>query len=288
MTSLVGKPDFQAHDLVIGPINGAAMRVAVSFASQTGIPQVNPITTNSQIVQGNPATWLYQASVESQAAAAAQFALREFTPKTAAIFYGNTPKDSLLAHEYRRVFAQGGGKVLAFKKTVTATLAPQTAAALGAALGHIFITSPNQNVAINLVSFLEKTASTMPVVTQDNWLSFPMLSYDQLERLRVHFIYPEYIDYRSEAAIAFKKAYIERHNLIPSLYAYQGYDMMLFFGRLLGQSGSDFKVTLQGRPATKGDIFAGYDFGQSQYNRYVPVTRFEKGDFVLANPVEGK
>ncbi len=288
MTELVSKPEFQANDLVIGPINGAAMRVAVSFASQTGIPQINPITTNSQIVRGNPATYLYQASVESQASGAARFALRQFTPKTVAIFYGNTPKDSLLAHEYRRVFASGGGKVLAFKKTVTAALAPQTVEALAGGLGHVFITSPNQNVAINLVSFLEKTASQVPVVTQANWLSFPMLNYDQLERLNVHFIYPEYIDYRSEAAIGFKKAYIEKHNLIPSLYAYQGYDMMLFFGRLLKESGTGFGNALQSKTAAKGDIFAGYDFRQSQDNQYVPVTRFEKGDFVLANPVEGK
>ena len=130
--------------------------------------------------------------------------------------------------------------------------------------------------------------SQVPVVTQANWLSFPMLNYDQLERLNVHFIYPEYIDYRSEAAIGFKKAYIEKHNLIPSLYAYQGYDMMLFFGRLLKESGTGFGNALQSKTAAKGDIFAGYDFRQSQDNQYVPVTRFEKGDFVLANPVEGK
>ena len=288
MTALVNRPGFQSNDLVIGPINGAAMRVAVSFSNQTGIPQINPITTNSQIVQGNPAAYLYQASVESQAAGAAQFALNHFTPKTAVVFYGNTSKDSLLAHEYRKKFTGGGGKVLAFRKTVTAALAPQTVAALAGGLGHIFITSPNQNVAINLVSFLEKTASEIPIITQANWLSFPMLNYDQLERLNVHFIYPEYIDYRSETAIGFKKAYIEKHNLIPSLYAYQGYDMMLFFGRLLKESGTDFKDALKSKPAAQGDIFAGHDFRQSQTNQYVPITKFEKGDFVLANPVGGK
>ncbi len=287
MTAIARQPEFQSSDLVIGPINGAAIRVAVSFANQTKIGQINPITTNSQIVQNTTSAYLYQASVESQAKYTAQFARRQFTSPTAAVFYGNTSRDSLLAHVYRKRFMEAGGKVTAFQKISTADV-PKMLAAIDATpgLGHIFITSSEQNVAINLVSSLEKKDTKIPVITQANWLSYSMLSYDQFERLQFYFISPEYIDYRSEAAIAFKQAYIQTRNLIPSIYAYQGYDMILYFGRILNEFGTDFHEGLKRKLPVKGAIFAGYDYRNANDNQYVPIARFVSGNYTLANPVE--
>ncbi len=287
MTQLVSQPDFRANDMIIGPINGSSIRVAVTYASQAQIPQVNPITTNSQIVQGNPFSYLYQSSVESQTSYTAAFAKKQFAPSTL-IFYGTTPKDSAMAFLYRKKFLEGGGKVLAFKKIASTAAAPQMTAAIAAnpTAGHIFITSAVQTVAISLVSFLEKENLAIPVITQDNWLSYPMLSYNQFEKLQFYFISPEYIDYRSPEVIAFKKTYVEAQNLIPSMYSYQGYDMMLFFGRMLKEFGSDFQKGLQSKPLIKGAIFTGYDFHNSNDNQYVPIAKFENGNYILANPLE--
>lgn len=288
MLGLANQPEFRSNDLIIGPINGAAIRVAVSYANQTKIGQINPITTNSQIVQNTSAAYLYQASVESQAKYTAQFARKQFTEATSVVFYGNTSRDSLIAHVYRQKFTEAGGKVTFFRKIGSAADIPKMLAAIeGTSVpGHIFITSSDQTVAINLVSSLEKKENTIPVITQSNWLSYSMLSYDQFERLQFYFISPEYIDYRSEAAIAFKQAYIQARNLIPSVYAYQGYDMMLYFGRILKEFGTNFHSGLKSKEPVKGAIFAGYDYRNANDNQYVPIAKFESGNFTLVNPIQ--
>lgn len=288
MLNLANQSEFQSTDLIIGPINGAAIKVAVSFANQTKIGQINPITTNSQIVQNTSVAYLYQASVESQAKQAAQFARKQFTTPSVVVFYGNTSRDSLLAHVYRQKFTEAGGKISVFRKISSAADIPKMLLALEGAAdpGHIFITSSDQNVAINLVSTLEKRETKIPVITQSNWLSYSMLSYDQFERLQFHFINPEYLDYRSEAAIAFKQAYIQARNLIPSVYAYQGYDMMLYFGRILKEFGTNFHNGLKSKSPVKGAIFAGYDYRNANDNQYIPITKFESGSLTLTNPLE--
>jgi TolA-binding protein len=287
MTAVVNMPDFQSNDLIIGPINGAAIRVAATFANQTRIGQINPITTNSQIVQNTAAAYLFQASVESQAKHVAQFARKQFAGPTAVVFYGTSSRDSLLAHVYRQKLIEAGGKVAAFRKLSTAADVPKMLATIDATpgLGHVFITSSDQNVAINLVSSLEKREEKIPVITYSNWLDYSMLSYDQFERLQFYFISPDYLDYRSEGVIAFKQAYIQARNLIPSIYAYQGYDMMLFFGRILKEFGTDFHNGLKSKSPVKGAIFAGYDYRNANDNQYVPIAKFENGNYTLVNPI---
>ncbi len=285
MMAVVNQPDFRSNDLIIGPINGAAIRIAATFANQTHIGQINPITTNSQIIQNNPTAYLYQSSVESQAKYTAQFARKQFTTPTTAIFYSNSSRDSLMAHVYQKAFTEAGGKVTVFRKIgdvakMIATIDGSTG------LGHIFIASSEQHAAVSLVSALEKREEKIPVIAQASWLEYTMLNYEQFERLQFYFISPDYLDYRSEAAISFKKAYVDARNLIPSIYAYQGYDMMLYFGRTLNEFGTNFHDGLKKKEPAKGTIFAGYDYRNANDNQYVPIAKFENGNYLLVNPID--
>jgi hypothetical protein len=291
MLKLINQPDFAASDLLVGPLYGSTIKAAIAFAGQRRIGQVNPITNNGQILQNNPVAYLFQPSVESQARYAANYALQNFAVKTAVILWGASARDSTLAHQYRKFYTEGGGKVLAFKKMAQPTVGQMEAALSGydeAKLGHIFIPSAQQNVAINFMSVMEKNFEAMPVITMANWLDYHMINYDQYERHNVHFIFPEFVDYRKPEVIAFKQAYVAKRNLIPSIYAYQGYELMMRFGRALGEFGTNFHAGMQGRPATPGILLPGFHYNGSNDNQYVPLIKFQNADLVLANPIEVK
>ncbi len=285
---LINQPDFAATDLMVGPLYGNTIRAAVAFANGQRIGQINPITNNGQVLLGNPMAYLFQPSVESQARYAASYALQTFPLKTAVILYGATPRDSVLAHVYRKQFTDGGGQVLSFRKMVQHTVGQMEAALAGVdetKAGHIFIPSSNQNLAINFMSVMEKNFSKVPVITMANWLDYHMINFDQYERRNVHFIFPEYVDYRKPEVIAFKQAYTARRNLVPSVYAYQGYELMMQFGRALAELGTNFHAGLQGKPATPGVLLPGFNYNGSRDNQYVPLIRFQNADLVLANPL---
>jgi ABC-type branched-subunit amino acid transport system substrate-binding protein len=291
MLKLINQPDFAASDLLVGPLYGSTIKAAIAFASQHRIGQVNPITNNGQILQNNPVAYLFQPSLESQARYAANYALQNFTVKTAVILWGATPRDSTLAHQYRKFFTEGGGKVLSFKKMAQSSVGQMEAALSGydeTKLGHIFIPSNQQNVAINFMSVMEKNFGALPVITMSNWLDYHMINYDQYERHNVHFIFPEFVDYRKPEVIAFKQAYVAKRNLIPSIYAYQGYELMMRFGRALGEFGTNFHAGMQERPAIPGILLPGFHYNGTNDNQYVPLIKFQNADLVLANPIEMK
>jgi hypothetical protein len=138
----------------------------------------------------------------------------------------------------------------------------------------------------NLISALEQKFSKLPIVTLSNWLELKMISFEQFERRNVHFIYPEYIEYTSDTVKTFRSNYIKRRNIVPSIYSYQGYDMMTYFGKLLGEHGTFFQQALHQRPPARGKILSGYNYQGSNDNQYVPLIKFQDGRLVLVNRIE--
>ncbi len=288
---LISQPDFAATDLIVGPLYGNPIKAILPFANERKIGQINPITNNGQMLASNPVAYLFQPSIESQARQAATYALQNFTVKTAMIFYTAAPKDSLLAHAYRQKFTEGGGKVLAFKKITPATVSQLAASVTGmdeTRLGHVFIPASNQNIAINVMSTLDKVFAKYPVLAMADWLQYPMINFEQYELRNAHFIFPEFIDYRKPEVIAFKQAYTGKRNLIPSVYAYQGYELLMQFGRALAEFGTNFHAGLQSQPPRPGALLPGFNYQNSNDNQYVPLIKFQNADLVLVNPVATK
>jgi ABC-type branched-subunit amino acid transport system substrate-binding protein len=288
MLNLINLPEFSAMDLLIGPLYSASNKAAVSFANERNIALINPISTNAQLVENNPAAYLLQPSAEQQVKQAAEYAFAGFEKKPAVIFYGATPKDSALAQNYRRFFEQKGGKVSAFTKLSLTDVArvSKTFEELDQQnTGHVFIATDNTNIIANFINALERKSSTFPVLTLPNWLEQRMISFEQLERRNVHFIYPEFVEFNADTVQAFRKSYIARRNIVPSIYSYQGYDMMLFFGQLLAEHGTYFHQALHQQPPVRGVIMPGYNYNGSNVNQYVPLVKFDKANLVLVNPI---
>jgi ABC-type branched-subunit amino acid transport system substrate-binding protein/predicted negative regulator of RcsB-dependent stress response len=288
MLSVINLPEFSTMDLMIGPLYSASNKVAVSFANSRSIGLINPISTNAQLVENNPAAYLLQPSAETQVDKAAEYAYANFAKKPVVIFYGATPRDSTLAHHYRQSFEQKGGKVQLFTRLSPTNMAQisQTFEKLdNQNIGHIFISTDNTTIIANFINALERKSSLYPVLTLPNWLEQRMISFEQLERRNVHFIYPEYVQYSADTVQAFRKNYIARRNIVPSIFSYQGFDMMMFFGKILAEHGTFFHQALHQQPPRRGVVMAGYNYNDSNINQYVPLVKFDKANLVLVNPI---
>ncbi|QHT67142.1 ABC transporter substrate-binding protein [Rhodocytophaga rosea] len=288
MLETVNLPEFAGMDILIGPLYGATNKVAVAFANQKSVGLINPISNNGQLIENNPSAYLLKPSLETQVQKAAEYALNTFAPKSVMILFGPTPKDSSLAVTYRKQILDKGGKVNAIKKITQVNvgdIAQAITETQETSLGHVFITTDNQNIVVNFTNALEQRSSKVPVVTLSNWLELKLISFDQFERRNIHFIYPEYIDYGSETVKSFRKNYVSKKSIIPSIYSYQGYDMMLFFGRLLGEHGTFFHQALHQQAPQKGVILPGYNYTGANDNQYVPLVKFQNAQLVLINPI---
>lgn len=282
---LINSPEFSQMDLLVGPLYAETNKVVATFANSHQIALINPISTNAKLVQNNPYGFLVQTSPEVQAAGAAEYASKNFQPNSAVIYYGNADKDSVMAYTYRQKVLDNGGKVLAFKKVVSAANVQLQGITLSN-IGHIFISTTNQNVATSFMSALAKADATVPVITNSNFLDFQMIGFDQYERRNVHFIYPEFVNQESDTVREFNRQYLSQTNLIPSIYSYQGYDLMVYFGHMLAQHGTQFSVDLHRAPIAKAPTLSGFDYTNSNINRFVNLLKFEQSKLVPVNKVE--
>jgi hypothetical protein len=91
------------------------------------------------------------------------------------------------------------------------------------------------------------------------------------------------VDLEKPEVDVFRKDYLAKYGIIPSYYAFHGYDLALFWGRILGRNGSDIRKGLNSRESYK-DIYnlSGFNYIKSQDNQVLPVTTFQNYKFVLA------
>ncbi len=301
-------PELVSMDMIVGPIYPAHYNMVNQFGLANQISVINPLSTNAKLLENNDFVYLFQPLIQTQCERVAEYATATFekvgtVPKdkpnlkpsqkmNVVIFYDTDVKDSLLAWQYSESIKEKGFNVLYLEK-VDKTKGARIQEIFKdsvklTTVHHVFGASTDVAVAANIVSSLEISQQSIPVITVSDWLSFKLLTFEQLERRRVHFIQPDFIDYENPIVKNLKKRYTETRNIFPTAYAYQGFDLISFFGGIMGKYGTYFKPQLTELGFVRGKTLAGFDYTESNSNLFVPITKFEDGILKVVNYPSGK
>ena len=308
-------------DLIIGPLYMAQQSFISKFALDNNVNIVNPLSSYAIHSNFNPNYFLLKPSYETQGKKAADYAFTNFISKNAIIIYGDEGGDSLAAKSYRSEYEQIGGKVLIFRKLTkfnSGYFAPILSKVRLDSIGHIYVASSEPSVAANIFSHLEsvlldqtskykdnrsdeekelerrkkdedekglikRTASDVPIIAPSSWLDFESISYEQFMLHNTHFIYPNFVDTGSLSGANFLTNYQSKVGLNPSNYAYQGFDLMLYYGNLLGKYGRKFNEKIQTESITKGFYSPYFDYTHQNDNGFVPIVKIENFKLKLVN-----
>ncbi|MEJ8756758.1 ABC transporter substrate-binding protein [Pontibacter sp. H259] len=287
--------ELKQMDMVIGPVYKSSARLASRFASNTGIPVINPLSQDAELAPQGSNVYLFESSVATQARQAAAYAYTTFSPKTAVILFENTKDDTTFAYFYKEHFKKLGGKIKNYKK-ISSSQASATASTFNnlnlTDAGHIAVFSEKMTAAVNATSKLQASAAKLPLMTYNSWLNINQISLRQLDNLEVYFISPKFIDTTDPAVKSFRENYITRFNIPPSVYAYAGFEMLYFYGSLLQQYGSDMATALQEKGISKGALYpaVGYTTRTSRNelktdNQFVPIIKLENLQPIVVNTV---
>jgi hypothetical protein len=284
------------------------------FCKKNGILNISPFSANSKIIENNDFTYLFQPTLELQAGASARYAAMNFkhdssyiynyTPpknlpkykekelqegkKKVMIFHGGELRDSLLAIRYKDSCILNGLEVIHLEK-ITRDRVGLLRTILGDTIklgkcNHVFASTSDEVVAANIMSLMEVSRQTTPLITRADWLEFNLIAFEQFEKRNVFFIHPDYYDYSNPLYRDFKASWLNRTKIYPSIHSLQGYEMMMFFGQALVNYGTYFKYNLDSLGFNRGIILQGFDYSNSYSNRYVPLTRFRDKSLNLVNP----
>ena len=306
---IINNPAFAQTDLVIGPLYAEPNRIVSAYANQNGIVQLNPIATSSELIVNQPLAFLAQPSLHEQARKAADVAQSLNGGRRAAIYYGSSRKDSLLAATYLVELKQRNYQVADFRKlggsaqamaaamqfsgltaqraaTVGSSSTAQTAATdtpIPVTVSHVFFASSNEKDGSRMVDALSRRKVSGPLIATASAFDFYRDSQSIFTRRELYLLYPDFIDSSREIVADFEEQYVATRKTIPSVFASEGYDMMLFFGRQLAKTGRAFQNNPNLRSTTDDYLLSGFDYSQSNENQIVPIVKYEDGRFVKVN-----
>ncbi len=283
--NLINNAQFGQSDLIFGPLYAEPNKLVTAFANLNNVPLVNPVATSSDLVTGQPMAFLAQPSLNVQADKTLDFARSLNTVKKAAVYFGTARKDSSLAAIYQAKLKEKGFQILDFQKlggTAEARAGVMKISDVNAP-GHIFFVSSNDDDGPRMLDALSRRQVNAPLVASAGAFNFYKNSLSIFTRRELYLLWPEFTDSVNPITTDFEQTYLDRENIIPSVFARQGYDMLLFFGRQLAKNG----ITSGNRAALKSDtddyVLSGFDYTKSNENQTVPIVKYEGGRFVRVN-----
>ncbi|MBC3789791.1 amino acid ABC transporter substrate-binding protein [Spirosoma utsteinense] len=301
---LVNSPGFAQTDLIIGPLYVEPNRIASAFANQNNILLVNPIATGSELVASQPMSFLAQPSLNEQARRAAEQArsLIGGGARRVAIYFGTSRKDSLLAAAYQAELKQQNYQILDFKRlsgtaqamaeamrfdgkmTTVGSVSAVPTTPVPITVSHVFFASSNDDDGARMLDALSRRRVSAPLIATASAFDYYRNPMSTFTRWELYLLYPDYIDTMREPVMAFQEQYIAKRNTIPSVFAGEGYDMLLFFGRQMAKNGVPFRSRTALRTDPEGDyVLSGFDYTESNENQVVPIVKYEDGRFIKIN-----
>lgn len=287
---ILAKPELQSMDLIIGPFINQPSLPLYTFSTQYHIPVINPTSYNSKLTE-NPFQLLLHPTHDTQSKRAAEFICKTYHPQKAVIFYGENQKDVLLAKKYKQALkADSSSHLFEYHEIVqenSIDIRCILEDTLNRDIDHIFVSISDQLLAASFISELAKNGFKIPViVAYSSWINLPMFTFEQFETLNIHFIHPDFIDYRKPNIINFRNTYLKKTNILPSAYGYIGYDAIMYLGSMLRIHGINFADFIKQTHYTKGQLLDGYNYFQSSDNQVVPIIHFKNLQPIQVNTFE--
>jgi ABC-type branched-subunit amino acid transport system substrate-binding protein len=279
---VVNNKHFGQVDLIFGPLYTRPFELVSSFANLNNIVMVNPLATDGSLLENGKWVYLAHPSIQAQAQEVVELAKRKNRVPVAAVYYGPTSKDSAMAYTYRDELLKAGGKVLELKQV------SNSSASINERVSQFATTKPNHVVLFSnepkagqaLMSVLSgRQLNDLPVIAVANSFDFNR-SRPSGYGSNLYLIQTDYVDITKEEIKDFQLKYYEKTNTLPSIYSYQGYDQMLFFGRMLAKYKEKVKDGIELRKYEDGFLLSGFDYTESRENTITSILKYEGGRWV--------
>jgi ABC-type branched-subunit amino acid transport system substrate-binding protein len=283
--------EFEKIDLFVGPVFEEDFDKMLQIARGKPVLLVNPLQSAAKW-RNHRQVYLTNPSLATQAEQSARFGIEKFGKKVL-IFHSDLPDDVQLAEQHQQYLRSAKASLSAKIQVSTSNLMMvEKLLEEQESLDYIFVASPSQIVAEEILRQMERLHPNTPIITLLSWRTFQNIPINTFEARQVYFVAPDYL-YREKEMEAFRRSYNERalrinkvNNMVrPSVYAFRGYDLMHSFARVLYQQGSIDESSLQDSAFRLSS--RGYKFeANKRDNQFVPILRYYEGELRLANRFE--
>ncbi|MBI5917046.1 MAG: amino acid ABC transporter substrate-binding protein [Bacteroidetes bacterium] len=274
VNSLLKGNDLPGSDLVIGPYKRENVEVMSAFAKKNKVPMVVPFTAQMGLTEGNPYYIQVNPSLKSHCEAITRHVRKQYSPENVVLVALDKPEEKarLKFFQDANTLIEGGKTTRKFAELLVPenagnfqkiNLAPfikdgkTTVFVVPSWSNETFIYSLLRQLMIQLSNGDDVVVYGMPM-----WLDFEQIDFEYFEKLKLHVSSASYVDPNDERVSQFKQQFFQANASVPTEEAYLGYDVMLYFGKMLGKYGKDFPKKIDTQPF---DVL----HGRFEFNRIV-------------------
>lgn len=286
-------------DLIIGPVYNSSIKLMTDFAKNYKIPIVSPLGTNPEHLKENPYFILAKPSPQTQFEFIAHFVYKKHKHDNILMIIYDKAIETKVTGNFKKSFnvlnktnfSNDPQKIIKpfFKEVYYSDNDKRSLlSALSDTMKNILIVpSVNEAHVGKLLNYLDsKPNKQITIIGLPDWAKFETIESDKLEKFNVHLPSSYFINPELQEVKNFRIKYRNAYNTEPNKYAYQGYDVGLFYFYGLLTYGNGFidnieKLKIQGLHNYYNHTSLGIKFGHE--NSSVFILKFQDYKFIKVN-----
>jgi hypothetical protein len=283
IADVIEKMNGTEWDLIIGPAHTEVLIQLAVYAKEIEVPLVSPFNTNPEICEDNHYFIQVNPSYEvvSKHIVALMTKAKATNPwiKRYKYLIIGTSEDSLKMEQIQKVyssFENSDAEILPKLITNEGIHAGTIMKYLDRGALNIIVIANDKNEQFiysclrEISTMYDKTDKSkgyqLLVVGEPSWKYLERINFEYYDNLRLHIPDNYFIDKEADKNKIFEEEFRKRYGIAPREFAYIGFDVMLYFGRLLKKYGTAFPDYFEQEIRT----------GRSTKFNFVPVIKNNK------------
>ncbi len=282
--AILTNPAFAQTDLIVGPLYNEPAKAIADFVDVNKIYAVHPTAITNELTQNHSNLYLLQPTLDRQAALTFEFMRSQpaILGNKVAIYYNSSRKDSTLANLYRNYALSVGYQVIDYRKLrekidSTASISDRNSPS------YVLVSSSVESDGLKVMNMMSKKRVAAPMVATATAFSKSKLSASLVNNKDLYLIDNEFVDNSKKQTLDFQNQYFTKRNIIPSIYVLQGYDMMLFYGRMIHKYKSQLRTGLDLRVYADDYLLQGFNYTKTNDNQTISILKYGDMKFEKVN-----
>lgn len=290
--ALMNSAEVTNSDLIIGPFRKNNIKVAGQKAKDLQVPFVSPLSASSGVAKDNPYFIQVSPYLQTHCQAITQHARKRFKPEQIVLIARNKKAEisrfNYFQDENKKI--EGSDEAERFQEYIVTgeemnfdeiDVTPYLSE--GDTTVFIVPSFSSRNFIYGLLLQIYNTKGNSPIVIygMPQWMSFEPPSFDYYELLNLHVSSANFVDGQTNAVKDFQRKFYNRFGTLPDDKAYSGYDVTMYFGKMIEKHGTRFQEKID----VERDEYLNTKF---EFVREVPLSAALQEDFTQTNLYENK
>ncbi|MET4083559.1 cupin superfamily acireductone dioxygenase involved in methionine salvage [Pedobacter sp. UYP30] len=246
IATLVKNQGFINSDLIVGPVFPKEIKAVTEYSITHHATIISPLAASNPVDFNNPNLVSIASSLDQHATKLAEYISKHYEPANTIVVLINTKKtaDENFAAPIRNFFKQASGSRFILQE-YPSTYAFERNMVKGKKYA-VVVTSADRAFVLPTIEKLFRLKNNPRTKYDINLFGHPVwlkqnYPIDQLENLNTILTSSYKIDYKSSSVVKFIKGYRARYGFEPGEYAFKGFDVGFYVGRLLAKHGADYR-----------------------------------------------